>query len=209
MNKNIPKLSISVFHRILLSGLLIGLGLSWTVYSIPSYSISAQPTTSAPTKLVEVPTSQPKNTPSNAIVAGKAAPDFILKNLNGEEIRLSDFTGKPVMINLWASWCQPCLKEMPVIETIYKKYQSVGLVVLGINVTSQDNLTDAKETVNNFNLSYPILIDESAHVSKLYEMRGIPTSFFIDSQGIIRRIQIGEILPEYVDRYLADILPLK
>jgi cytochrome c biogenesis protein CcmG/thiol:disulfide interchange protein DsbE len=209
MNKNFPKHPTFVFLLILLSGLLIGLGLSWAVYSAPSNSIRAQPSPSAPTKLVEVPTRQPENTPKKAIVVGKPAPDFSLRNIDGEEIHLADFSGKPVLINLWTTWCIPCQNEMPVIEKIFKDYNDTGLVVLGINITSQDKLLDVKETIKKYNLSYPILLDESGLVSELYEMRGIPTSYFVDPQGIIRRIQIGEILPEYEDRYLMDILPLK
>jgi cytochrome c biogenesis protein CcmG/thiol:disulfide interchange protein DsbE len=209
MIKKSPNQPTFGFFLFLVSGLLIGLGLSWAVYSAPSNSISAQPTPSAPTKLVEVPTSQPENTPKMAILAGNVAPDFTLRNIIGEEISLSDFAGKPILINLWATWCIPCKNELPIIGKIAQDYSSSGLVVLGVNVTFQDNLSDIKETIQNFNLSYPILLDESRHVSELYEMRGIPTSYFIDPQGVIRRIQIGEILPEYLESYLSEILPRK
>lgn len=72
-------------------------------------------------------------------------------------IRLSDFAGKPVLINLWATWCIPCQNEMPVLEKIYKEYNASGLVVLGVDITLQDNLQAVKETVKKYQLSYPIL----------------------------------------------------
>lgn len=124
-------------------------------------------------------------------------------------IRLSDFAGKPVLINLWATWCIPCQNEMPVLEKIYKEYNASGLVVLGVDITLQDNLQAVKETVKKYQLSYPILLDESGQISKLYQVYGIPTSYFIDHQGILRLIQIGEIHPDYQNRYLAEIIPSK
>jgi len=113
-----------------------------------------------------------------------------------------------VLINLWASWCPPCRYEMPGIQAAYEKFNGKGLVVLGINFTAQDNLQDVRDFVTELKLTFPILLDESGDVSAgLYGMRGLPTSYFIDIQGILQRIQVGAMLPEKIEEFLLEILP--
>lgn len=139
---------------------------------------------------------------------GKSVSDFTLSTIEGKQVSLSDFKGKAVLINLWASWCPPCRLEMPAIQAAYDKYQSQNLVVLGINVTIQDNLDDIKVFVEEFNLTFPILLDESGVVSaELFRLRGLPTSFFIDSEGILQRIQIGAIPTKDLETFIFEILP--
>jgi peroxiredoxin len=95
---------------------------------------------------------------------------------------------------------------MPGIEAAYEKYKKKGFIILGINFTNQDNLPDVQAFVEEFKLTFPILLDQAGEVSAdLYGMRGLPTSYFIDSNGILRRIQVGPMLPEVLDRYLAEI----
>lgn len=135
------------------------------------------------------------------------APDFSLKTVNGEVVRLSDFRGKPIFINLWASWCPPCRYEMPGIQAAYEKYKERGLVMLGLNFTVQDSLPEVEAFIKEFQLTFPILLDKDGEVSGLYGMRGLPTSYFIDSKGILQRIQFGAMTPEKLDKYLGEILP--
>jgi peroxiredoxin len=97
---------------------------------------------------------------------------------------------------------------MPDIEAAYEKYQAQNLVVLGINVTTQDNLDDVKAFVKEYNLTFPILLDESGEVSEeLFHLRGLPTSFFIDSEGILQRIHIGAIPKMNLETFIIEILP--
>jgi cytochrome c biogenesis protein CcmG/thiol:disulfide interchange protein DsbE len=203
---------------ILLVGLLIGIALSWILFNekasptqpvltetpspLPIISTIA---TATPLQIVEI-------TPNVAIQSiarvGHTAPDFALKTLDGKEIKLSDLKGKAVLINLWASWCPPCRYEMPAIQVAYEKYKNKGLVVLGIDFTVQDNLKDVNAFVKELKLTFPILLDETGKISVgLYGMRGLPMSFFIDTEGILQRIQVGAMLPEKLDGYLADIMP--
>src|SRR4030067_943063 len=90
---------------------------------------------------------------------GFAAPDFTLDLLGGGEVTLSDLRGKPVVVNLWASWCLPCRAEMPAIERVYRDYQDLGLVVLGVNTTNQDSEADAAAFVRQNGLTLPIPLD--------------------------------------------------
>ena len=131
---------------------------------------------------------------------GFAAPDFTLDLLGGGEVTLSDLRGKPVVVNLWASWCPPCRAEMPAIQKVYQDYKDLGLVVLGVNTTNQDSEADAAAFVRDYGLTFPIPLDRDGSVSVRYALRGLPTTFFIDREGIIRSVVVGGPMSEAVIR---------
>jgi cytochrome c biogenesis protein CcmG, thiol:disulfide interchange protein DsbE len=138
---------------------------------------------------------------------GKPAPDFELKTLDGKRYHLADLKGKPVLINVWASWCPPCRDEMPAIQAAYVRYKDKGLVVLGMDFLVQDSLKDVKLFVDTLKLTFPILLDETGAVSgDRYGVRGLPTSFLIDRNGVIRRTKIGAMSPEEINRNILEIL---
>ncbi len=122
---------------------------------------------------------------------GFSAPDFTLDLLGGGQVQLSELRGQSVMINLWASWCPPCRAEMPAIEKVHRAYKDRGLVVLGVNTTFQDNEADAAAFVEEFGLTFLIPLDRNGSVSKRYQLRGLPTTFFVDRNGIIRSVVVG------------------
>lgn len=129
---------------------------------------------------------------------GFFAPDFSLGLLEGGEVTLSELRGKPVVINVWASWCPPCRAEMPTLEKSYRIYKEMGVVVIGVNTTYQDSEKDAAAFVKEFGLTFPIALDRDGVVSKNYLITGLPTTFFIDSQGIIRTVIVGGPMSEAV-----------
>jgi len=137
---------------------------------------------------------------------GFAAPDFTLDLLGGGEVTLSDLRGKPVVVNLWASWCPPCRAEMPAIEKVYQDYQDLGLVILGVNTTNQDSEADAAAFVRDYELTFPIPLDRDGSVSMRYALRGLPTTFFIDREGIIRSVVVGGPMSEAVIRSKVEDL---
>lgn len=124
---------------------------------------------------------------------GAPAPDFVLEDLEGNSTRLSDFKGRPVMLNFWATWCEPCKKEMPHMQEAQDEFSaSTGFTVLAVD------LGESKETAKRFlqenNLSFTALLDKDHTVSYgKYKLIGLPTSFFIDRNGIIRDIQMGPL----------------
>ena len=127
---------------------------------------------------------------------GFLAPDFELSTTTGETVKLSDLRGQAVLVNLWATWCPPCRAEMPAIEKIYNEYKDDGLTVLSINMTYQDTATNIAPFVDEYNLTFPILIDESGSVSKAYQLRSLPSSFFVGRDGIIQEVVIGGPMAE-------------
>ena len=137
---------------------------------------------------------------------GFSAPDFTLDLLGGGEVTLSDLRGKPVVVNLWASWCPPCRAEMPAIQKVYQDYQDLGLVVLGVNTTNQDSEADAAAFVRQYGLTFPIPLDRDGSVSVRYQLSGLPTTFFIDRKGIIRSVVVGGPMSEAMIRSKVEDL---
>jgi peroxiredoxin len=138
---------------------------------------------------------------------GAPAPDFTLKRLAGEDASLSQFRGKPVLVNFWATWCKPCRTEMPEIISAYRAHRGDGLEVLAVNLTDQENLKDVRKFVAALDLPFSVLLDRKGTVWKLYGLRGVPTSVFIDSAGIVRLINPGPVSHSGLERGLREILP--
>jgi thiol-disulfide isomerase/thioredoxin len=137
---------------------------------------------------------------------GKLAPDFKLISLDKQEVSLSDFRGKPVLINFWASWCGPCRIEMPFLQEVYEEWNSKGLVMLAVNL--QENPTTVKKFVENAGLTFPILLSPGNAVPLSYNVRGIPATFLIDADGVIRDIKIGAFSGVgEIESKLAKIMP--
>ncbi len=127
---------------------------------------------------------------------GFLAPDFALQDEQGNTVRLSDLRGKPVLVNLWASWCPPCQEEMPAMQKAYASYAAQGFTILAIDTTYQDQKEAALAFAAARRLTFPILFDLDGSVSRAYLVRAMPTSFFIDRQGIIRRVVFGGPMAE-------------
>ncbi len=127
---------------------------------------------------------------------GFLAPDFSLETFGKDAYTLSELRGRPILINFWASWCTPCRTEMPAIQKVYEEFRDQGFVVLAVNSTHQDNLGDAITFAQIRKLTFPILLDRDGSVGDLYEIRALPTTYFVDPQGIIQEVVIGGPMAE-------------
>jgi thiol-disulfide isomerase/thioredoxin len=119
---------------------------------------------------------------------GNSAPDLELNDFDGKPVQLSSFRGKPVLLNFWATWCPPCRKEMPDLESFHEKYGD-KIIILGINWN--DDPPKARELLKEAHISYRNLIDDIGKAFVEYQLTAVPTSFWIDEHGIIRGIWNG------------------
>jgi peroxiredoxin len=164
-------------QRITLYILVLITGASWIFINAAPAGTSAVRATSAPQ-------------------AGFIAPDFTLKTPEGKEFTLSELKGNAVLVNLWATWCPPCRAEMPAIQKMYDEYKDQGFVVLAVNSTIQDNPLEIPIFTAEYNLTFPILLDELGDVSRMYQVRSLPSSYFINRLGIITEVVIGGPMAE-------------
>lgn len=143
--------------------------------------------------------------------------DFELEDLNGSKIRLSDYKGKIVLLNFWATWCPPCRQEMPYFQEIYEEYKDDDVVVLTVNSTSvelrggtdsEQAEKNAREFVKDNGYTFPVLLDKNDEVWAIYQQRGIPANYVIDKEGIVRYAFAGaypskEQIIQYIDNIRA------
>ena len=117
------------------------------------------------------------------------APDFTLKTLEGEELTLAKLKGNVVLLNFWASWCSPCREEMPALKKLHKRYETDGLVLLGVNV-EPDSKT-ALQAAARLEVNFPVLLDQKQIVTELYHITAMPSTVIIDRAGNTRLVHRG------------------
>ena len=122
---------------------------------------------------------------------GFQAPDFTLLTPEGQPVTLSDYTGQPVLVFLWASWCTVCKATMPGLEPVYQAYAPQGFEILAINMTAQDTASAAINYFQGQNYSFPMLMDPDGAVARQYQMYAVPTSILVGPDGIVQDVVIG------------------
>jgi thiol-disulfide isomerase/thioredoxin len=137
---------------------------------------------------------------------GNLAPDFTLSTLEGEPVKLSDFKGKKVILNFWATWCPPCKAEMPHMQNFYEQQKDNGIEIVAVNLTNLDNGKDAVENFAKDNqLTFSIPLDENGTIGMQYQAFTIPTSYIIDSTGVITKKIVGPMDENMMANLTKDI----
>jgi cytochrome c biogenesis protein CcmG/thiol:disulfide interchange protein DsbE len=137
-------------------------------------------------------------------LVGKSAPAFSLQTLNGGTVSLASLKGRPIVLNFWASWCIPCRDEAPVLRDLSEKQSANGLAVVGV-VFSDKNLTAVRKFTQDYALAYPSLLDPNLGTSIAYGVSGVPETFFIDKEGVVRGYDQGGLTPERLTAGLGKI----
>jgi peroxiredoxin len=132
----------------------------------------------------------------NPLLIGKPAPDFAAQTLDGKEIHLKDYVGSPIAISFWATWCEPCKAEMPVLQQARLQYQDKRLVVLAVNAGESKNVV--RDFVSIHQLSLPVLLDPDQKIRESYGINALPVTIWIDSTGTIRAEELGPTTPELI-----------
>jgi peroxiredoxin len=129
---------------------------------------------------------------------GRAAPDFLLASLAGDDLRFSDLRGQPLIANFFATWCTSCRYETPDLITFYEAHRDAGLVLLGIDLQESSDLV--QRHTDEFGITYPIVLDSDGEVSRTWQIggpsQGVPSTYFIDGSGVVQKIVFGSIGPE-------------
>jgi peroxiredoxin len=144
------------------------------------------------------------NKESGNIEVGDPAINFKLDNIEGNEVELDSLKGKVVLVNFWGTWCKPCEKEMPAIQSAYDKYNSDGFEVLAVNI--QESNFAVKKYINKRNLEFPVLLDKSGAIKDKYDVYNIPSSFFIDREGRVAKVFEGEMDEGKLDSWVEELV---
>lgn len=151
-------------------------------------------------------TNTPKPAAPVGINVGNQAIDFQLRSLNGTTVRLSELRGKPVLLNFWATWCGPCRSEMPYLQQINDTWTAKGLVMLEVDIG--ENSAIVQNFMTSLNLTLPVLLDSAQTVAGDYSVAAIPTTYFIDKNGIIRGKNVGAFPNKAtIESELSKIIP--
>jgi len=137
---------------------------------------------------------------------GAAAPDFTTQRLDGATVQLSQFRGKPVLLNFWATWCGPCQDEMPLLQRSVDRYGGAGLIVLAVNY-QQTDVNSMQAFLRKVGAHFPAVYDPSGQIAAEYRVSvGLPVSIFIDRSGKVEFIQLGQMSDAVLQQHLHSIL---
>jgi peroxiredoxin len=137
---------------------------------------------------------------------GNIAPDFQLMMIDGTEIKLSNMRGKKVIVNFWATWCPPCKAEIPHMQDFYEARDNNKVELLAINLNSSEkNIQSVKEFVKERNLTFPVLLDHEGDIGSRFQAITIPTSYLIDSKGIVRKKIVGPMDKNMMNQLIENV----
>lgn len=139
-----------------------------------------------------------------SLTIGESVPEISAIDLNDKTVKLSDFEGKVVVLRFWASGCRACVAEMPALEAYYKKYKEMGLVVVAVN--RGDSRQRVADFIEDLKISYPVLLDPVLITQKKYGVTAVPTTYFIDRTGVLRKTVFGPAPLESLEKIVRELL---
>ena len=209
MEKNRWYLDAALILAVLILGVLVVLRLTTNAQSqsdeiqpaeVSAVDEAAISETDSEVEVVRDPNAEPEVLTAEDDQSGTdEAPDFTLTDLEGNSVSLSDYAGTPVLVNFWATWCPPCRAELPLIQDYQDKYLD-EFVVLAVD--GGETAEDVQSIVDAQGYTMKFLLDTDFAVAELFQIRGYPTSLFIDAEGVIQKVHIGELTEPMIIAYL-------
>jgi cytochrome c-type biogenesis protein len=129
------------------------------------------------------------------VAVGAPAPSYKAVSLSGDSVSLAAFRGKTILLNVWATWCHPCRDEIPELQAIHEHYKARGLELVGVSIDADGNDDVIRQFMQDFKMTYPIWRDPDERVSTRFLVVGVPATFLIDRQGVLRWRKTGPIEP--------------
>ena len=133
--------------------------------------------------------------PPSRVEVGVEAPMYAARNLTGDSVSLALLRGKPVLLNVWATWCLPCKEEIPYLEQLHGKHAAEGLQIVGVSIDARGDEAKINEFARDFNMTYPIWRDPDERVNARFLAIGVPSTYLIDRDGILRWKHLGTLRP--------------
>ncbi|MHA6258498.1 redoxin domain-containing protein [Sporosarcina sp. CAU 1771] len=164
--------------------------------------------TAKPIDKVVVGSASTTNEYEFGLETGNTPPDFELSTLTGDKIKLSDYKGKKVILNFWASWCAPCKAEMPHMQNYYAKYKdSANVEIIAVNLTTAERsgIAGIEKFVDEYGLTFPIPLDSDGEVMNLYRIVPIPTTYMISTDGKIKHKFIGPMDEKMIKEFVESL----
>jgi len=188
--RNTQRQRWSVWGIVMLGVIVVAMMTLWDHWRLPSN----EPETVPPRDTSVHPTTEPSAL-FRALGLHRAAepgqaPNFTLPGLNGRPVQLRELRGKVVLLNFWATWCAPCLQEMPSMERLYQTFKQTSFVLLAVSMDRQ-GVEVAQPFAENLKLTFPILLDPTSEVARQYGVRGLPTTYLIDPDGLLIGAAVG------------------
>ncbi|SDH17636.1 Peroxiredoxin [Planococcus glaciei] len=141
----------------------------------------------------------------SVLKAGDKAPDFSLVDLEGNTHKLSDYKGQGVFLNFWGTWCKPCAKEMPAMDRQYEQFKDQGVQVLAVNIAQSE--FEVQNFADQYNLSFPVVIDKTKSVMTAYNIIPLPTTVLVNPEGEIEQVVTGEMTEQDIKGFMEEIKP--
>lgn len=142
--------------------------------------------------------------PPGVVAVGRSAPEFQALSLEGDTVSLASLRGGPVLLNLWATWCAPCRRETPFLQSVHERFHPRGLQVVGVSMDTRAALRDVQEFVDEFGVTYRVLHDPDGRSMDLFSVIGLPASYLIDHEGTVLWSRVGEVRED--DRHFEEAL---
>lgn len=134
---------------------------------------------------------------------GQPAPDLTVTTLEGGTINLADLRGKVVLLNFWATYCDPCRAEMPAMEKVYKEVGDQDGIVVAVD--QKESAETVRKFVAEFGITFPVALDEKGAAGALYGVQYMPTTYFIDKAGVVRYMKVGQMEESTIRQYFASL----
>ena len=133
---------------------------------------------------------------ANKVELGAPAPAYSARSLDGDSVSLAALRGRPVLLNVWATWCHPCRDEIPHLRALHERYRARGLALVGVSVDAEGSEGAIRDFMKEFAMTYPIWRDPDERVSARFLVVGVPATFLVDRDGVLRYRKTGPVQPD-------------